>query len=116
MVKNKTARTFMLLASVLMLKICFGQSMFSVNTKVENKSTIHASNHNNTSALNIANAEFDEDETEENNTKDLFIELPYLTVCFGKVNLTNNYLHAHQLSYTYPLNLAIFKAVNCFRI
>ena len=106
----------MLLASLLMLKICFGQSMFSANTKVENKSTIHASNHNNISSLNIANAEFDEDETEENNTKDLFIELHYLSVFFNHVNLTTNYLLNHQISYTYPLSLSIFKAVNCYRI
>jgi hypothetical protein len=115
-VKNRTARLFMLLASVLMLKIFFGQSMFSTNTKVENKSTIHASTNNNTSSINIANAEFDEDETEENNTKHLFIELNYLSVIFNHINLTTNYLISHQVSYTYQLSLSIFKAINCFRI
>ncbi len=114
--KNRTARLFMLLASVLMLKICFGQSMFSANTKVENKSTIHASNNNQNISLNLANSEFDEDETEENNTKDLFIELHYLSVFFNDVNLTTNYLLNHQIGYTYPLSLSIFKAINCFRI
>lgn len=106
----------MLLASVLMLEICFGQSMFSANTKVENKSTINASNHNNTSSINIANAEFNEDETEENNTKDLFIELHYLNVFFNQINLTSNYLFSNQLRYTHPLSLSIFKAINCFKI
>lgn len=106
----------MLLASVLILKICFGQSMFSANTIVENKSTIHASHHNQNISLNLANSEFDEDETEENNIKDLFIELHYLSVCFNHVNLTTNYLITHQISHTYPLSLSIFKAINCFRI
>ncbi|MEI7979720.1 MAG: hypothetical protein WCI53_12810 [Bacteroidota bacterium] len=114
--KLKTARLFMLLASVLLLKICFGQSMFSINSKVENKSTIQASNHNNTSSINIANAEFDEDENEENDTKDSFIQLHFLNVFFNQINLTSNYLFSNQISYSYPLSLYIFKAINCYRI
>lgn len=106
----------MLLATVLILKICLGQSAFVSIQKSSNKTSIHASDSQKNIAISIANTEIEEDENEENNTKDLFIELHYLNVFFNQVNLTSTYLFSHQISYTYPLSLLIFKAINCFRI
>ena len=116
LVKIKIARFFMFLTAMLMLKICFGQSVFSINAKFDCKTTIHSSNTNQNILLNIANAEFDEDETEEINTKEIFIELHYLCVFINEINSFGSYLFSKQTTYSYPLTLSIFKAINCFRI
>lgn len=106
----------MLLASVLILKICFGQSLYSAVSIKESKTSIHAFNSIQNISLTITNSEFDEDENEKNNTEDLFVELHYLSVLFNQIPFSNNSFLVANIYNNLPSNIPIFKAINCFRI
>ena len=114
--KNTTARLFMLLASVLILKICIGQSAFVSFSKTDSKSNFHAADSQKDIVLNITNSELEEDETEENGTKDFFIELDYLSALFQFIQIDNTCNELAYFNQNYTNNISIYKANNCFRI
>jgi|DEB19_MinimDraft_2_1074335.scaffolds.fasta_scaffold05765_2 hypothetical protein len=106
----------MLLASVLILKICLGQSAFVSISKTDIKSSFHTADSQKDIVLNVINSEIEEDESEENETKDLFIELDYLTALFQFVQIDNTCVESVNNYHNYPNNISIYKAINCFRI
>lgn len=114
--KNTTARLFMLLASVLILKICLGQSAFVSISKTENKSSFHTADSQKDIVLNVTNSEMEEDESEENGTKDFFIELDYLTALFQFIQIDNTCIESVNNYHNYTNNISIYKAISCFRI
>jgi len=106
----------MLLASLLILKICLGQSAFVSISKTDTKSTFHTADSQKDIVLNVTNSELEEDESEENGTKDLFIELNYLTALFQFVQIDNTGIESVNNYHNYTNNISIYKAINCFRI
>ena len=106
----------MLLASVLILKICLGQSAFISISKTDIKSSIHSDDSQKDIVLNVTNSEIEEDESEENGTKDLFIELNYLTALFQFIQIDNTCNESLNNNHNYNNNISIYKANNCFRI
>jgi hypothetical protein len=114
--KNTTARLFMLLASVLILKICIGQSAFVSISKTDSKSNFHAADSQKDIVLNITNSELEEDETEENGTKDFFIELDYLATLHQFIQIDNTINELVYNNHNFTNNISIYKANNCFRI
>lgn len=106
----------MLLASVLILKICLGQSAFVSIQKSINKTSIHAADSQKDIAISIANTEIEEDESEENGTEDFFIELNYLTTLFQFIQIDNTCIKSVNNYHNYTNNISIYKANNCFRI
>jgi hypothetical protein len=114
--RNTTARLFMLLASVLILKICIGQTAFVSISKNTDKSTFHAADSQKDIVLNVTNSEIEEDENEENGTKNLFIELNYLTALFQFIQIDNTCNDLVCINHNYTNNISIYKANNCFRI
>ncbi len=106
----------MLLASVLILKICLGQSAFVSISKTENKSSFHTADSQKDIVLNVTNSEMEEDESEENGTKDFFIELDYLTALFQFIQIDNTCIESVNNYHNYTNNISIYKAISCFRI
>jgi len=106
----------MLLASVLILKICLGQSAFISISKTDIKSSIHSDDSQKDIVLNVTNSEIEEDESEENGTKDLFEELDYLTALFQFIQIDNTCNELVCNNHNYTNNISIYKANNCFRI
>ena len=106
----------MLLASVLILKICLGQSAFISISKTDIKSSIHSADSQKDIVINVTNSEIEEDESEENGTKDFFIELDYLTALFQFIQIDNTCNESLNNHHNYTNNISIYKANNCFRI
>lgn len=106
----------MLLASVLMLKICLGQVTFVSTNKTAQKANVYAADSQKNIALNIASTEFDEDENEENKTEDCFVELHHLNVHFQCIQIDKHLLEAVSCYQNYTDKISIYKANNCFRI
>lgn len=106
----------MLLASVLMLKICLGQVTFVSTNKTAQKANVFAADSQKNIALNIASTEFDEDENEENRTEDFFIELPYLSALFQLIQTNHSYIESVNNFHNTTNHISIYKANNCFRI
>jgi hypothetical protein len=114
--KTITARFFMLLASVLILKVCFAAPLFNNTPQASNKTSIDAANSFQHVLLNITDNELEEDENEETNNTKFFTELHYLSTLIHQIKFEkNSSSNAHSCQYL-PEQTPIFKQVNCFRI
>ncbi len=106
----------MLLASALILKVCFATPLFNSTPPASNKISIDAANSFQHVLLNITDNELEEDENEETNNTKFFTELYYLSALINQVKLEkNSSSNAHLCQYL-PKQTSIFKQVNCFRI